>query len=190
MKAVIVDRKLGGALMLPPGLQMVADSAITASTRPVFLPDFDMEWTGRFYLAIRVSRLGKNVAAKFANRYYDAVALAMQMIPVTLVDELRASERSAGLTGLFDNALVTGEWIGVDKLGKESLTVKVGESDITVDTLETLAAEAIALVSGYATIKMGDIITIAQMPAGMALRSGTALSCDINGMGCLQLRVR
>lgn len=190
MKAVILERQLHAALMLPPSLSLVADSAITQASRPIFLPDFDCEWTARFHLAVRVSRLGKNVSAKFGSRYYDAITLAMQMIPVTLVDELHASQRSVGLTGLFDNALVMGQWITVDSIDLTNLSIAIGEADIAIEHLDTLAAEAIAQVSQYATIKMGDMITIAQMPSGLALRTGLTLNATIAGNSCLTLRIR
>lgn len=190
MKAVILERQLHAALMLPPSLTIVADSAITQSTRPIFLPDFDSDWTARFHLAVRISRLGKNVAPKFGSRYYDAVTLVMQMIPVTLVDELHASQRSAGMVGLFDNALVTGQWIPTDTIKNDTLSLSIGEADITIDALDTLASEAIAQVSSYATIKMGDLITVAQMPTGMALRSGSTLTCTLASTPCLSLRIR
>ncbi|MDE6028229.1 MAG: hypothetical protein K2G23_09170, partial [Muribaculaceae bacterium] len=63
------------------------DSAMVRSGNPIFLPDFNCSFSGIFYLAVKISRLGKSIAERFATRYYSEAAPAMAVFPDELVGE-------------------------------------------------------------------------------------------------------
>ena len=56
--------------------QMVlkGDSCLLNNRKPMFVPDWTQELGVTECMILRVSRLGKGIARKFASRYYDAVA--------------------------------------------------------------------------------------------------------------------
>ena len=54
---------------------MKPDSALLKDNKPFFLPDFSNEIHHEIELIIKISRLGKNIEAKFAHRYYDEIGL-------------------------------------------------------------------------------------------------------------------
>ena len=56
-----------------PVVFMKPDSAILKDGKPFFIPDFSNEIHYETELVVRIKRLGKNIAPRFANRYYDAV---------------------------------------------------------------------------------------------------------------------
>ena len=47
------------------------DSSIIQPGKPFFVPDFAPQFVMHPAIALRVNRLGKNVASRFAHRYYD-----------------------------------------------------------------------------------------------------------------------
>ena len=57
-------------------IEMAPDSAVVYRGNPWFVPDTDRRWQASFWLAAVIDRLGKNISARFARRYYNNVCLA------------------------------------------------------------------------------------------------------------------
>ncbi|MDE7408159.1 MAG: hypothetical protein K2M76_07030, partial [Muribaculaceae bacterium] len=126
--------------------RVVADSALAFNRRPWFVPDFSTEWRASFGLAVRVSRLGKGVAERFASRYYDAYTVAM----------LPTCATPLPLLTYMDGAVVLGDWIVSD-----SVPTSVTASEHTVMAPEPAVIDrALATATLSATLKTGDIIII------------------------------
>ena len=56
-----------------PVIFLKPDSAILKDGKPFFIPDFSNEVHYETEVVVRICRLGKNIAPRFAHRYYDAV---------------------------------------------------------------------------------------------------------------------
>lgn len=191
MKAILFDRDHPSPLLMPPEVGLIADSAITAHARPVFVPDFDSEWIAEFYLAVRISRLGKNIAAKFASRYYDAVTVAMRLVPVTLNNELMAARRPNGVASMFDNALTPGLWLATGDVNPaaDSVEVTVNEMTSRLSGLDHAIDESVEAVSRYATLKTGDIIMPCRVVSSIGVCTGVMVKCSVSGHDCLDLKL-
>lgn len=190
MKVIAFDRVYGSVAVQPPALELMADSALVLPGKPLFLPDFDSDWICRAYLSVRISRLGKNIAQKFAGRYYDAVGVALRVLPVNVCRELEEAHRSCGVAGLFDGALALGKWIEVSESGVRDLDIEVMGQSVTIAGADKIIAESVAAVSAYATIKMGDVIMPCSMPASMAVAEGSLIDASVNGDAVLALRIK
>ena len=55
------------------------DSSLLVNRKPFFIPDWSSDVRMTPCVVLRVSRLGKHVSARFASRYYDAVAPGLNM---------------------------------------------------------------------------------------------------------------
>ena len=55
-----------------PMAYLMADSSLLFTDRPFFLPDFADAFIATPTIIVRMGRLGKCVAPKFAHRYWDA----------------------------------------------------------------------------------------------------------------------
>lgn len=134
------------------------DSALLVNRKPFFVPDCTSHVAGYPALALRVCRLGKNIDARFASRYYDAVALALDI----QADDLRAQASSEGLPWTtavsLDGSFPVGEFREVK--GEEGLrgVYSIGEASLTYEATAEQMAEVVSLVSKYMTIRQGDII--------------------------------
>lgn len=60
-----------------PVIFMKPDSAILKDGKPFFIPDFSNEVHYETELVVRINRLGKNIAPRFAHRYYDALTVGI-----------------------------------------------------------------------------------------------------------------
>ncbi|MDE6370320.1 MAG: hypothetical protein K2K92_02385 [Duncaniella sp.] len=130
------------------------DSSLITGSNPFFFPDFGGEWVGDLYMAVHINRLGKSISAKFAPRYYDGIALALHFRPADI-----EAIRPGTLSGI-DSTFAIGTWTAPAEAPGLSATADDG----TTISLDILPAEklneAIARVSQYTTLRMGDIILI------------------------------
>lgn len=60
-----------------PVIFLKPDSAILKDGKPFFIPDFSNEVHYETEVVVRICRLGKNIAPRFAHRYYDAVTVGI-----------------------------------------------------------------------------------------------------------------
>lgn len=178
MKIVLFDRT--GADDSLSGFRLMADSAITPPGRPVFMPDFASACRGEVYLAVKVSRLGKNIAAKFAGRYFESFALAFCLIPLTDV---------AGAEMMMDNALTFSEWVSTGDL-PDSVGIEVFGHPIRINDLSDILAQAVVDASRYSTLKTGDILLPLRLGAPIAVGIGTPVAASLNGRPLLNLKIK
>ncbi len=188
MKVVAFDRRPSTALELPPAIELIADSAIVWPGHPLFLPDFDQAWIGRVMLAIRISRLGKGIAPKFAVRYFDAMTLALVPRSLVLQQELAGQCRPQGLSGCFDGAVVMGKWIELPA-DDSPLAVTVNGLDIMMEAPLSAAAQAIAALSHYATLKTGDILMPVALEPEFPLKRRVEFPASLSATEVLSVRL-
>ena len=62
-----------------PVIFLKPDSAILKDGKPFFIPDFSNEVHYETEVVVRICRLGKNIAPRFAHRYYDAVTVGIDV---------------------------------------------------------------------------------------------------------------
>ncbi len=127
------------------------DSCLLNGRKPLFIPDWTKELGVTECMVLRVSRLGKEIAPKFANRYYDAVAPGADFIAMDVLRESKAQGKPWTRALAFDYSLAIGEWINNDEMSATALL-----NDELIITPE----EAIAEASKVMTIRQGDLIYI------------------------------
>lgn len=150
--------KIIGFTYLDGRAEMVlrADSCLLNGGKPFFLPEGTEDVRATRCVILRVSRLGKNIQAKFASRYYDAWAPGLDIIAYDLLTRARAEGRSWTEAIASDYSLPLGEW---GKNENENADENA-DVDVNVDSLCISPAEAIEQVSRVMTIRQGDLIYI------------------------------
>lgn len=177
--AVISDRTLASG---SPSLRVIADSALLKGGKPFFLPDFAPEFRARASLALRIGRLGKNVAPRFAHRYIDAVAAALH---------IEAAPAECPCPYSFDGAAVFGPMMAPEE-SPAAFTLEGGPEPIewSTDSAAADAAEAVALVSRYMTVKTGDLILAGLTASSVSLRIGMHLTARSADRILLDLKIK
>ena len=122
--------KIIGFIYHDSGVQMVlkGDSCLLNGRKPMFLPDGTSELGVTECVILRVSRLGKEIAPKFASRYYDAVAPGADFIAMDLAR--KAQEKGEPWTEAIQRAVTPRqvekeEVIRVEIGGEEKLYCKI-----------------------------------------------------------------
>jgi 2-keto-4-pentenoate hydratase/2-oxohepta-3-ene-1,7-dioic acid hydratase in catechol pathway len=155
-----------------PVFFMKPDSALLLDNKPFFLPDFSKEIHHEIELVIKISRLGKNIEAKFASRYYDEIGLGIDFTARDLQRQLIEKGLPWEKAKAFDSSAVLGKFISKDELGdlgqilfslkRNGEVVQSGDSQFMIFSFDTI----IEHVSKFVTLKIGDLIYTGT-PAGV-----------------------
>ena len=99
-----------------PVIFMKPDTALLRNGNPFFLPDFSSEIHYETELVLKINRLGKNIAEKFAHRYYDEITVGIDFT----ARDLQRKQKELGLPWEiakgFDNSAPVGEFISIKKI--------------------------------------------------------------------------
>lgn len=151
MKAMVCMRHPDVTFGPETPVTVVPDSAILRTGRPWFIPPFATRWTLQTVLALRMSRLGHCIGAKFAHRYFDAVTLGVMPRPYP-------HDPSNGMLDAFDGALIIGDWMPLPEDGALEAFTPSGAIDLGSQPEE--ARDIIARLSTFATMKTGDVVGV------------------------------
>ncbi len=183
MKLIALSRRPGAALEPFPRAAIIPDSAIILPGRPLFVPDFTDRWRAELLPAVRISRLGKGMAERYASRYYDAVTLLMRLCP--------PEEFEGALASAFDGAIMLGSWLplsGIDL--SEPLEIRAGEMTVTLTPPEMALDAAIAAIGQLMTLRNGDIIAPVAIPLSIAPAPGIIIEASLNNQPALRARLK
>ena len=100
-----------------PVIFMKPDSAILKDGKPFFVPDFSHEVHYETEVVVRICRLGKNIAPRFAHRYYDAVTVGIDFTARDLQRKFREAGNPWELCKGFDNSAAIGTFISLEQAG-------------------------------------------------------------------------
>lgn len=155
------------------------DSCLLNGRKPLFIPDWTTDLGVTECLILRVSRLGKEIAPKFASRYYDAVAPGADFVAQDVLREVQSAGRPWTQALGFDYSLAIGEWSDV-------------QSDKVQSTREWVMTpeEAIAEASRVMTIRQGDLIYIQRRQAPRTVHKEDIIRIEINGEEKLYCKIK
>lgn len=155
-----------------PTIFMKSDSSLLKDGKPFFIPDFSQEVHYETEVVIRIDRLGKNIAERFAHRYYSELTVGIDFTARDLQSKLRTQGLPWEISKAFDNSAVIGTFIPKEKTGDiQQIPFHLDINDVCVqqgNTADMLfkVDEIIAYVSRFFTLKIGDLIYTGT-PAGV-----------------------
>lgn len=167
------NQELGQTLPTEPIIFSKPDSALLLGNKPFFMPNFSNEIHYETELVVRINRLGKNIAPRFASRYYSEVALGIDFTARDLQRSLKAAGQPWEISKAFDNSAAVSEFIPLSSLSVSiqelsfylQLNDKIVQQGNTKDMIFSVDT-IIAYVSQFFTLKIGDLI-FTGTPAGV-----------------------
>ena len=155
-----------------PVIFMKTDASLLKDGKPFFIPDFSQEVHYEAEVVVKISRLGKNIAPRFAHRYYDEVTIGIDFTARDLQRKLMAAGKPWELSKSFDASAAIGTFIPLADVGSAdnipfSLYINkermqqgnTGEAIFSIDRI-------VSYVSRFVTLKIGDLIYTGT-PAGV-----------------------
>ncbi len=190
-------KELNNPVPKEPIFFLMPDSALLRNNQPFFYPDFSTDIHYEVEIVVKLNRLGKNVAAKFAHRYYSEIAIGIDFTARDLQKRCKEKGLPWEISKSFDGAAPVSEFISLNKLGGEmnninfrlELNRKVVQQGNTGDMIFKVD-QLIEHVTQFMTIKIGDIL-FTGTPAGVGpVKIGDRLTAYIEDQKMLDFVVK
>lgn len=184
-------------LFIKPDSSLAHASASKGSAnKPFFLPDFSNEIHYETELVVKICKLGKNIAAKFAHRYYEEVTIGMDLTARDIQQRLRKAGMPWEICKGFDGSAQIGDFVKLSDLGDiQNLDIQLDINGKTVQngcTADMIFAvdTVIEYASKFFTLKTGDLI-FTGTPSGVGpLFKDDHLEASLGGKKLLDLRIK
>lgn len=181
-----------------PMFSIISSSAILQGGNPYFVPYFADSFEARGAIAMRIGRLGKGIARRFAHRYVDAVAPALLFIAPGLLESLK--ERGLPWTKAisYDKCLALGKFTSVtfSEIPLCNIGLKLmgqGDDGLTEYFRTFSNLETDAIIEGLSrdnTLKTGDILLASIASEGPVAIPGHSATLYLNGEQALRFNIR
>ncbi|HLW10951.1 MAG TPA: fumarylacetoacetate hydrolase family protein [Fermentimonas sp.] len=155
-----------------PVLFMKPDTALLKDGKPFFMPDFSENMHYETELVVKINRLGKNIAERFAHRYYDEVTVGVDFTARDLQQRLKEKGLPWEISKSFDNSAAIGEFVSKNELNDiqnvnfhldiDGRSVQQGNTKDMIYSVDKI----ISYISRFFTLKIGDLI-FTGTPAGV-----------------------
>ncbi len=148
-----------------PTIFMKSDSSLLKDGKPFFIPDFSSEVHYETELVVKIDRLGKNIAERFAHRYYQEVTVGIDFTARDLQRKLREQGLPWELSKAFDNSAAIGSFISLEEAGGNinalsfhlDINGQCVQQGCSADMLFSVD-RIVSYVSRFFTLKIGDLI--------------------------------
>lgn len=180
-----------------PVLFLKPDSAIlTDDKHRFFIPDFSSDIHYEAEIVIKINKMGKNIAERFAHRYYNDITIGIDFTARDIQKELKSKGLPWEISKGFDNSAVLGTFVPKDqftndinkldfRLLKNGELVQSGKTSEMVHSVD----EIVAYASRFFTLKTGDLIYTGT-PAGVGnIQIGDNLVGYIEDRELLQVHI-
>jgi len=156
-----------------PVLFLKPDSSLLKDGKPFFIPDFSNDIHYEAELVVRINRLGKNIAERYAHRYYEEITLGIDFTARDLQSQLKEQGLPWEISKSFDSSAVIGNFISKEEIAGtvSSLDFSLNKNNERVQKANTSEMihsvdKIIAYASRFFTLKIGDLIYTGT-PAGV-----------------------
>jgi hypothetical protein len=165
MKLICTDPASGP---LASGFGIMPDSCLIRNGEAFYKPNFCSDIFMRPCISIKITKLGKCIAEKFAHRYYKEFALSANFNA-----KPSAGYSAAAATG-FDRSYCIGNFTEVTDLDIDNIAFSANGENLLIETLPSalLINKLISETSAYFTLKIGDILSIYLSSDAISVRIG------------------
>lgn len=194
MKIICVGRnyvehakELNNEVPLEPVLFLKPDTALIQKDRNFYIPDFSTQIHHEVELVVRIEKVGKNIAPKFAHKYYSQIGLGVDFTARDLQQELKEKGLPWEKSKAFDDSAVLGSLIDKQhfkdvqninfSLKKNNILVQEGNTSQMLFSIDQL----ISNISKYFTLKVGDLIYTGTPKGVNTVKAGDVLEGFIEG---------
>jgi len=157
-------KELGSDIPDEPVIFMKPKSALLQPHTPFYYPEFTNELHYEGELVLRISKNGKYIQDKFANKYFDAVTVGIDFTARDIQNELKEKGLPWEKAKAWDNSAAIGKWIPMTNLkNKKELNfglyknkelVQQGNSKNMLFDFDYI----VSYISNFFSINIGDLI--------------------------------
>ena len=178
-----------------PVVFLKPDSSILPRKNPFFIPPFSSDVHYEVEVLVKINKVGKHIASRFAHKYYDEIGLGIDFTARDIQQQCKEKGLPWEKAKAFDGSAVIGDFYDKSNFDLENLSFKLFKNDKVVQDGNTKAMlwkvdELISYVSQYFTLKKGDII-FTGTPAGVGkVSDNDILIGEINNRKAFEIKVK
>lgn len=178
-----------------PVVFLKPDSSILPKKNPFFIPPFSNDVHYEVEVLVKINKVGKHIAAKFAHKYYDEIGLGIDFTARDIQQHCKEKGLPWEKAKAFDGSAVVGEFYSKSEFDLENLSFQLKKNDQIVQDGNTNAMlwkidELISYVSQYFTLKKGDLIFTGTPDGVGKVTENDVLTGIIEGKEAFQIRVK
>lgn len=178
-----------------PVVFLKPDSAILLKKNPFFIPPFSKDVHYEVEVLVKINKVGKHIATRFAHKYYDEIGLGIDFTARDVQQQCKEKGLPWEKAKAFDGSAVIGNFYNKKDFNLENLSFQLLKNNEIVQDGNTQSMlwkidELINYVSQYFTLKKGDII-FTGTPAGVGkVTENDVLLGKIEGLKAFEIRVK
>jgi 2-keto-4-pentenoate hydratase/2-oxohepta-3-ene-1,7-dioic acid hydratase in catechol pathway len=179
-----------------PVVFMKPDSAVLLKQHPFVIPEFSNDVHHEIELIVKISKVGKYIQPKFANKYYDEISVGIDFTARDLQDKLKSKGLPWEIAKSFDGSAVIGDFLPKSQFSSlENVTfelhsntkiVQKGNSNLMLWKID----ELISYVSQFFTLKIGDIIFTGTPEGVAAVKPNDVLEGFLEGQQLFRIQIK
>lgn len=157
-------KELNNAVPEVPMFFMKPDTAILRPGTPFFYPEFSKDIHYECEIVVKINRVGKNIAEKFAPKYYDEIGLGIDFTARDLQAKCKEKGHPWEIAKSFESsAPISKEFLPKKDLDLDHLSFSLYQNGVKVQEGNTedmifSIDHLISYVSQFMTLKKGDLI--------------------------------
>lgn len=203
MKIICIGRnyakhaiEMNSSIPEAPIFFMKPDTAILPRKSSFFYPSFTTDLHYECEIVVRINKLGKNIATKFAHEYYDEIGLGIDFTARDLQQKCKDNGLPWEIAKAFEHSAPISDTF-LDKhtlnlnnlnfyLSKNNELVQHGNTKDMIFTIDKL----IAYVSQFMTLKIGDLLFTGTPEGVGAIQIGDVLKGKIEDTEMFTLKIK
>lgn len=189
-------KELNNDVPTKPIIFLKPDTAVLKDNKPFYLPDFSSDIHFELEVVLKICKVGKYIAEKFAASYYDEIGLGIDFTARDIQAELKSKGLPWELAKGFDHSAVVSNFLpksGFANMNDLHFELQVNketrQKGHTANVLFSFDS-IIAFVSQYITLKKGDLI-FTGTPEGVGqVKQGDLLEAWLEGKQLINFAVK
>jgi len=179
-----------------PVIFLKPDTAILKDNEPFYHPDFSNDIHHEVEIVLKINKVGKNIEAKFAHKYYDEIGIGIDFTARDIQSKLKEKGLPWEKAKAFNDSAPISEFISKSQfvdlqnlnfhLEVNGKTIQQGNTKMMLWNFDEIIEE----ISKYFTLKTGDLI-FTGTPAGVGkVIVGDRLTAFIEGEEMMSFEVK
>ncbi len=203
MKIICVGRnyaehakELNNTVEEEPVIFMKPETALLTPRQPFFYPKFSNDIHHEVEIVVRINKVGKNIAERFAHKYYDELTVGIDFTARDLQQKLKTKGLPWELAKAFDGSAPVGSLISKSEfesvksipfsLNINGVQQQIGNSSMMIHSIDKI----ISFVSIYVTLKKGDLIFTGTPKGVSAVKINDVLEAYLGEQKLLTVKVK
>lgn len=189
-------KELNNPVPAEPVFFLKPDTALITANQPFYYPDFSKDIHHEVELVLKISKAGKNIDEKFADKYYNEIGIGIDFTARDIQNHCKEKGLPWEKAKAFDGSAPLGTFLPKESFNDLNninfwltINTRTVQSGNTKDLLFSFN-QIISFVSKFFTLKTGDLI-FTGTPAGVGpVKIGDTLECFIEDKSLLKFAVK